>query len=74
MREPPAESGRLKGGCASKVSNHDQGSTSQATTTKVRRLQRSTAPKWNTCMEGLAKYSSPGLEIRNSDKDVIKPR
>ena len=43
MREPPAECGRFKGGRASKVSNHDQGSTSQATTTKVRRLQRSTA-------------------------------
>ena len=67
--EPPKKQANLsqffEGGRASKVSNHEQGSTSQATTTKVRRLHRSTAEKWNTCTEGLAKYSSSVLLVLN---------
>ena len=59
------------GGHASKVSNHEQGSTSQAKTTKVRRLHRSTAKKWNTCTEGLAKYNSSVLLVLNGKGDYV---
>ena len=73
--EPPKKQANLsqffEGGRASKVSNHEQGSTSQATTTKVRRLHRSTAEKWNTCTEGLAKYSSSVLLVLNGKGDYV---
>ena len=73
--EPPQKQANLsqffEGGRASEVSNHEQGSTSQATTTKVRRLHRSTAEKWNTCTEGLAKYSSRVLLALNGKGDYV---
>ena len=73
--EPPKKQANLskffEGWRASKVSNHEQGSTSQATTTKVLCLHRSTAEKWNTCTEGLAKYSSSVLLVLNGKGDYV---
>ena len=76
MDDEPPKNGQIQasfcwGGRAFKVSNHEQGSTSQATTTKVRRLHRSTAEKWNTCTEGLAKYSSSVLLVLNGKGDYV---
>ena len=73
--KPPKKQANLsqffEGGRASKVSNHEQDSTSEATTTKVRRLHRSTAEKWNMCTEGLAKYSSSVLLVLNGKGDYV---
>ena len=74
--EPPKKQANLSqffgGRRASKVSNHEQGSTSQATMTKVRRLHRSTAEKWNTFTKGLAKYSSSVLLVLNGKGDFVR--
>ena len=74
--EPPKKQANLSqffgAGRASKVSNHEQGSTSQVKTTKVRCLHRSMAEKWNTCTGGLAKYSSSVLLVLNGKGEYVR--